>query len=82
MICLVNEGHSHSSGDFAECDNEKYRSRPVFIFGRVVARDTFACDSGNVRRTVALPGAITKNNIFFFGWYLMRQRVRRTGSKA
>ena len=76
MICLVNEGHSHSSGDFAECDNEKYRSRPVFIFGRVVARDTFACDSGNVRRTVALPGAITKKNNIFFFWLVSHATTR------
>ena len=36
-----------------------------FLFGRFAARNIFARDSGRVRRTVMLPGAITNNNLFF-----------------
>ena len=73
-------GHSHVERDIAECNNKKYRSGPVFIFGRVAACDIFACDSGRVRQTVQLLGATTKNSIYFFGWCCMRQCVHRMGS--
>ena len=75
-------GHSHVERDIAECNNEKYRSGPVFIFNRVAACDFFAHDSSRVHWTVQLPGATTKNSIYFFGWCCMWQCVHQTGSKV
>ena len=68
--------------DFARCNNDKYRSRPVFIFGRVATCNIFMRDSSRVCQTVQLPGVTTKNSTYFFGWYLMRQCVCQTGSEV
>ena len=57
-------GHSHSSRDLAKCNNKKYRSGPVFFFGRVAACNIFTHDSSRVHQKVMLLGTIMKNYIY------------------